>query len=223
MQQEAETPLIAPPSKDLSISVHHLAEALGEAVDIKDPYTHYHSQEVAAISLLLARALDLDEDSCSAIHIAGHLHDLGKIGICDTILLKDGPLTPVEWIEIRKHPVHGYNILRRVPGLTARNGIAEMVLCHHERFGGGGYPQGIRGRDIPLGGRILAVADTISAMSSRRSYRAALPWHVIVAEIERVEGTQLDPFVVQAFHGVQEQVRRALKKGEDPVDALTEQ
>lgn len=91
VKQTAELPLIAVPSSDLSISVHHLAEALGEAVDIKDPYTHHHSQEVAVISLLLARALGLDEQCCSAIHIAGHLHDLGKIGICDEILKKMGP------------------------------------------------------------------------------------------------------------------------------------
>jgi HD-GYP domain-containing protein (c-di-GMP phosphodiesterase class II) len=222
MKQISEVPLIAAPSSDLSISVHHLAEALGEAVDIKDPYTHHHSQEVAVISLLLARALGLEEDSCAAIHVAGHLHDLGKIGICDEILKKEGPLTTAEWMEMRKHPVHGFNILRQVPGLTARNGIAEMVLCHHEYFDGGGYPQGISGRAIPLGGRILAVADTVSAMASKRSYRGALPWQAIVAEVGRVAGTQLDPFVVQAFFMVKEQICEWLLGEDNPVEAIAE-
>ncbi len=199
MKQTPVMPSIAAPASDFSISVHHFAEALGEAVDIKDAYTHHHSQEVAVLSLLLARAIGLDEASCTAIHIAGHLHDLGKIGISDQVLQKNGPLTPSEWEEMRKHPVHGYNILCQVPGLTARNGIAEMVLCHHERFGGGGYPQGLQGKDIPLGGRILAVADTISAMIGQRSYRGPCPWHTIVDELQQVSGSQLDPFVIQAF------------------------
>jgi HD-GYP domain-containing protein (c-di-GMP phosphodiesterase class II) len=212
-KETSDFPLIAAPSCDLSISVHHLAEALGEAIDIKDPYTHHHSQEVAVIGLLLARALDLDEESCSAIHVAGHLHDLGKIGVSDGILTKNGPLSAVEWAEMKRHPIHGFNILRQIPGLTARNGIAEMVLCHHECFDGSGYPQGLRGRAIPLGGRILAVADTVSAMASRRSYREPRSWQEILDEVERVNGTQLDPFAVEAFFRVGEQIREWLLGG----------
>ncbi len=222
LEQASELPLIATPSSDLSISVHHLAEALGEAVDIKDPYTHHHSQEVAVISLLLARALDLDEDSCSAIHIAGHLHDLGKIGVSDGILTKNGALTALEWVEMRRHPIYGFNILRQIPGLTARNGIAEMVLCHHECFDGSGYPQGLKGRAIPLGGRILAVADMVSAMASRRSYREPRTWPDILDEVERVNGAQLDPFTVEAFFKVSERIREWLLGGarETPAKAL---
>jgi len=222
MNQTPIMPSIAAPSSDFSISVHHFAEALGEAVDIKDAYTHHHSQEVAVLSLLLARAINLDEASCTAIHIAGHLHDLGKIGVSDQVLQKEGPLTSLEWEEMRKHPIHGYNILRHVSGLTARNGIAEMVLCHHERFGGGGYPQGLQGGDIPLGGRILAVADTISAMIGQRNYRGPRPWHTIIEELRQVSGSQLDPFVVQAFFTVEEQVHDWLLGEDTPSEATQE-
>ncbi len=145
MKQAPAIPSIAIPSSDFSISIHHFAKALGEAVDIKDPYTHHHSQEVAVLSLLLARAIGLNEASCTAIHIAGHLHDLGKIRVRDQVLQKDSPLTADEWKEIRKHPIYGYNILHQVPGLTARNGIAEMVLCHHEQFSGISLRAFIRG------------------------------------------------------------------------------
>ncbi len=213
-KQTSDLPLIAVPSSDLSISVHHLAEALGQAVDIKDPYTHHHSQEVAVISLLLARALGIGEECCSAIHIAGHLHDLGKIGISDGILKKEGPLTGEEWTEMKKHPLFGYNILCQVPGLTATNGIAEMVLSHHEFFNGCGYPQELRGRAIPLGGRILAVADTVSAMASHRGYRKARPWQEILDEVDRVNGSQLGPFTVSAFFSVSETIREWLLGGE---------
>lgn len=222
LRQAPELPLIAVPSSDLSISVYHLAEALGEAVDIKEPYTHHHSQEVAVISLLLARALDLGEESCSAIHIAGHLHDLGKIGVSDRVLTKDGPLNAVEWVEMWRHPIHGYNILRQIPGLTSRNGIAEKVLCHHEWFNGAGYPQGLKGRAIPLGGRILAVADMVSVMASRCSYREPRSWREILDEVGRVNGTQLDLFTVKAFFVVSERIREWLLGGvrENPVETM---
>ncbi len=210
MTPVAEISAITAPASDFSISVHHFAEALGEAVDIKDQYTHHHSQEVAVISFLLARAIGLDEASCTAVHIAGHLHDLGKIGISDLVLQKNGPLTASEWAEMRQHPRYGYNILHQIPGLSATNGIAEMVLSHHERFDGGGYPQGLQGTAIPLGGRILAVADTISAMTGKRSYRKPLPWEVVVDELKRVSGFQLDPFVIDIFLTMNEQIHNWL-------------
>ncbi len=222
-QDSARPPSINASFRDLTISVHHFAEALSAAVDIKDQYTHNHSEEVAVVSLLIARAIGLDEASCTAVHIAGHLHDLGKIGVSDQVLQKEGPLTSSEWEEMRKHPIHGYNILHKIPGLTSTNGIAEMVLCHHERFGGGGYPNGLQGKDIPLGGRILAVADTISAMTGQRSYRSSRPWHAVVDEIKRVSGTQLDPFVVEAFFRVDEQIHDWLLGEEDtPREATSE-
>ena len=222
MTQAPEPQSIAVPSSDFSISVHHFAEALGEAVDIKDQYTHHHSQEVAVINLLIARAIGLDEPSCAAIHIAGHLHDLGKIGVSDQTLQKEGTLTSSEWEEVRMHPIHGYNILRQIPGLTARNGIAEIVLSHHERFSGGGYPYGLQGRDIPLGARILAVADTISAMTGQRSYRDSRPWHAVLDEIKRVSGTQLDPFVVDAFFTVDRQIHDWLLGESPPLKSTSE-
>ncbi len=218
----AEVSAIAVPARDFSISVHHLAEALGEAVDIKDQYTHHHSQEVAVISFLLARAIGLEEASCTAVHIAGHLHDLGKIGISDLVLQKNGPLTAAEWAEMRQHPQHGYNILHQIPGLSATNGIAEMVLSHHERFDGGGYPQGLQGTAIPLGSRILAVADTISAMTGKRSYRKPLPWDKVITELKRVSGTQLDPFMIDIFLTISEQIYNWLLSENEQSETMLE-
>ncbi len=188
------------------LTLHQFAESLGAAIDVKDDLTCTHSQEVAVLSRHIARAMGLAESRCEAIHIAGHLHDLGKIGIPDHILKKDGPLSNEEWQIMRQHPAMGYSILKPVQALTEGERIADMVLSHHERFDGGGYPNGLAGEAIPLGARIIAVADAMSAMIGHRRYRQEDPWEEAVAEINRCRGSHFDPAVVAAFLRVAEDV-----------------
>ena len=143
--------------------IHQLAESLGKAIDAKATYTLAHSEEVAVISQTLALSMGLGHQMADLIHVAGHLHDLGKIGVPDEILAKTSPLTPKEWLEIRKHPVIGADILAPIACLR-ECGIVDMVRAHHERFDGSGYPKGLTGGQIPLGARIITVADSLSAM-----------------------------------------------------------
>ena len=152
----------------LSLSLHQFAESLGNAVDAKDHCTRSHSEEVAAVGRLIALGLGLDPAQADMIHIAGHLHDIGKIGLPDAILGKTGPLTPAEWAMVRLHPVIGADIVRPVAALTGPGGIADMILHHHERFDGGGYPHGLRRspRHRPAQGAAQE-ADPTCALSAR--------------------------------------------------------
>ncbi len=149
-------------------AIHQFAESLGNAIDAKDPYTEKHSLEVAEISRILALSLGLGKKRADIIHIAGHLHDIGKIGVPDRILNKRGELNEDEWTAIRRHPQIGADILRPVREIAGA-GICEIVLYHHERYDGRGYPRGLRGKAIPLGARIIAAADSLSAMTGCRS------------------------------------------------------
>lgn len=187
------------------IALHQLATSLGNTVDAKDSETYNHSHEVADISEILARALQLSSDDVEAIHIAGHLHDIGKIGIPDSILKKQGPLTDEEWCWMKKHPEMGAKIIMPVEAFNI-SGITNMVLCHHERFDGTGYPNRLRGDAIPLGARIIAVADTLSALLQNRPYRKGCSFPEAMAEIIRCSGTQLDPVVVTALIGCQQEL-----------------
>jgi HD-GYP domain-containing protein (c-di-GMP phosphodiesterase class II) len=126
----------------------------------------------------------------------GLLHDIGKIGVSDTILHKPGPLTEDEWVDMRRHPKIGHDMIREIPFLS---GAATIVLAHHERFDGKGYPTGLKSEEIPLGARIFVLADTFDAMTSDRPYRRALSPEVSREEIIRCSGTQFDPRCVQAF------------------------
>lgn len=180
----------------LLISLHQFAEALGEAVDVKDHYTRSHSVVVAEVAQHIAVGMGLSAPRCEEVHVAGHLHDLGKIGLPDRVLQATGSLIPEDWSEVKRHPVLGYEILRHVPLLAQPGGIAEMVLYHHERYDGTGYPFGLRGEEIPLGARIIAVADAFSAMVDDRVYRKGLAVELVFAEIARCAGSQFDPGVV---------------------------
>ena len=190
--------------------IHQFAEALGQVVDIKDKYTHAHSMEVAEIGYLLAYHLGLDGNGCDAVHVAGHLHDLGKIGIADRILQKAGPLDPEERREIERHPVIGHEIIRHIDALRRPGGIAAMVLHHHEKYDGSGYPGGLRGEQIPAGARILAVADAVSAMTGARNYRPAKGWEEVREEVVRNAGRHFDPEVAAAFLAIEATVRDLL-------------
>ncbi len=190
-------------------AIHQFSESLGNAIDAKDPYTERHSLEVAEISRILANSLELGTEAANIIHIAGHLHDIGKIGVPDAIIHKQGPLTGAERLCMRRHPEIGADILRPVQEIAA-SGICEMVLYHHERYDGNGYPFGIKGEAIPLGARIIAVADSLSAMTGTRIYRAAKNFDAALDEIVRCTGTQFDSAVVTALLTERENVHNIM-------------
>jgi HD-GYP domain-containing protein (c-di-GMP phosphodiesterase class II) len=170
--------------------------ALTEAIDARDHYTKSHSEHVTEFALAIAEEMDLDEHTKRIIEDAARLHDIGKIGIHDYILLKPGRLTPEEWEEIKLHSLTGERILEP---LTFLNGTISIIRSHHERYDGKGYPDGLKGEEIPLGARILAVADSYDAMTSERPYRKALSKEEAKKELIDNKGKQFDPEVVDAF------------------------
>lgn len=178
-------------------TAHELAESLGRAVDARDQRLFQHSEVVADLSSLLAQVHGLTPRQTSMVHMAGHLHDVGKIGIPDAILNKPGPLNPAEWAVMQRHPAIGATILKPVSVFRGRPGVCEMVAAHHERFDGSGYPHGLRGAEIPLGARIIAVADSLSAMTEERPYRKGLTVEAALQEVAQGAGTQFDPSVVR--------------------------
>lgn len=174
-------------------------EGLVDALDRRDHYTCEHSRRVGVLARLTAETLRLKPDQVAVIETAARLHDVGKIGIKSSVLMKPAGLSDHEWREMRTHPEVGAALLGQFPQFAMGR---ELVLAHHERWDGGGYPRGLRGEAIPLGARIIAVCDTWDAMSSHRAYRRALPIEVAYAEMERVRGTQFDPAVLDAFFTV---------------------
>lgn len=196
--------------------LHELAESLGAAVDAKDPHTWQHSAEVAVVAHALALEMGVPYHRASIIHVAAHLHDVGKIGVPDSILRKAGPLSDTEWEMLRMHPAIGAGIIRPVKALRDC-GILEMVLHHHERYDGCGYPDGLSREDIPLGARIIAVSDSFSAMLQSRPYRAALDLTTAFKEIRDNAGTQFDPAVVRAFCAIHDKLYELLQavRGQD--------
>jgi response regulator RpfG family c-di-GMP phosphodiesterase len=174
-------------------------EALVTALDAREHETRAHSQRVRDYTLTLAALMGFDGDSLIQVGRGALLHDVGKIGVPDSILLKPDRLTPEEWVEMKRHPQIGYDILQNIRFLSAS---AEIVLCHQERWDGRGYPNGLKGGSIPLGARIFAVVDTLDAMTSNRPYRKALSFEEAVREIRHCSGTQFDPQVVEAFFSV---------------------
>lgn len=174
--------------------------ALVTALDSRDEETQGHSLRVAKYTLKLAELLGWgDTEQLKTLEYGALLHDIGKIGIPDAILKKPGKLTDSEWTVMRTHPEVGYKILNKIEFLEE---ASEIVLFHHERFKGSGYPSGLKGKDIPIGARIFAVADTVDAMTSERPYRSALSFEEASAELKKFSGIQFDPRVVDAFHSV---------------------
>jgi HD-GYP domain-containing protein (c-di-GMP phosphodiesterase class II) len=171
-------------------------EALAEAMDLREQETGLHSKRVASHTLLLARHHFNKLEDLREIYWGSLLHDIGKIGVPDAILLKQGKLSDQEWQVMRQHPDQGHDIVKKLPLLAM---AGEIVLCHEERFDGSGYPSGLKGDQIPLAARLFAVIDTLDAMTFDRPYRKALPFDVAKAEIERMAGSQFDPKVVQTF------------------------
>lgn len=171
-------------------------EALVSALDAREHETRAHSQRVREYTLTLARQLGLKNDALIQVGRGALLHDVGKIGVRDSILLKPDKLNEDEWEEMKRHPRIGYDILQSIGFLSS---AAEIVLCHQERWDGNGYPNRLAGRDIPLGARIFSLADTLDAMTSDRPYRKALAFDAALREIRSCSGTQFDPEIADAF------------------------
>ncbi|SHJ24029.1 HD-GYP domain-containing protein [Halodesulfovibrio aestuarii] len=197
--------------REVLSSLHLFAESLGNAIDAKDHCTCLHSEEVAIISQAIGVQLGLSPMETQLLHIAGHLHDIGKIGVPDSILKKDNALTDEEYLEIKRHPQLGAEIVTPVMGAVGNGEVVKIILHHHERYDGKGYPEGLCGKDIPLGARIIAVADSLSAMLQNRPYRNAMEYEQAVAEIVRSAGTQFDPVVVAAFLQIQDSISELLQ------------
>ena len=182
-------------------------DALVRAVDRKDRYTRRHSQQNAEFAVALGKSVGLSEGAVNALRIAGLLHDVGKIGIPDDVLRKPGPLTDEERAIMREHVVLGNLIVHGVPNLQD---VSDAVYSHHERWDGSGYPRGLKGEEIPLSGRIMALVDAYSAMILDRPYRAALTHEEAIAELRDNAGTQFDPSLVEPFIALLEGQRRAV-------------
>lgn len=171
-------------------------EVLRKTVEVKDVYTRGHSDRVSEYSLLIGEKLNLPPEQMKTLKIGALFHDIGKIGIPDAILLKTDKLTDDEYSEIKNHPAIGAHILSNASIFAD---IIPIVKHHHERYDGKGYPARLAGEDIPYLARIVAVADTFDAMTSRRSYRQALDFDYTTNEIERCKGTQFDPAIADVF------------------------
>ena len=173
-----------------------LLHSLTSAVDAKDTYTCGHSERVALVSRHLAQQMGLADRDVEQVYMAGLLHDVGKIGVPEAVLQKNGKLTDEEFEQIKKHPEIGARILQDVKQIRD---IVPGVLHHHERYDGRGYPMRLAGKDIPLLGRVICLADCFDAMTSSRTYRRALPLEVALTEIRRCSGTQFDPALAEVF------------------------
>lgn len=182
--------------RDLRAQTRETLFALADAIDARDPYTFQHSQRVAQHAEMIARQMNLAYDEIDVLAASARIHDLGKIGMPDSLLLKPGVFTPEERQAFQKHVAVGEKLLARFPifGLGR-----EIVQDHHEKYDGTGYPRGKKGEQIPLGARILAVADAFDAMTSDRPYRNAMAREQAIAELQKFSGAQFDPRVVQAF------------------------
>ena len=171
-------------------------KALARALEAKDEYTQGHSARVAEESVNIARYLSLSDAEVQRMWLAGYLHDIGKIGIKEAVLNKAGKLDEEEWNLIQQHPVVAGKILGPIPELSD---IIDIIVHHHERYDGSGYPDGLEGSSIPLGARILSVADAYDALTSRRPYRDALASDEALRILEAAAGTQFDPVIARAF------------------------
>jgi response regulator RpfG family c-di-GMP phosphodiesterase len=174
-------------------------KALAAALETRDRETHGHSERVVSFSLRLGRELKLTGESLRSLEFGALLHDIGKIGVPDAILHKPTQLCAEEWVNMRRHPVHGQQILQ---GIEFLEGAARVVGQHHEKWDGTGYPAGLRGEEIDLNARIFAVADAFDAITSDRVYRSGRSYEVAVAELEEFAGRQFDPAVVAAFRRI---------------------
>ena len=181
---------------ELSIAYDATLEGWAKALELRDRETEGHAHRVIEMTLQIANRIGIQGEILQHIRRGALLHDIGKMGIPDSILLKPGPLTPNEWEIMRQHPVHAYEMLKTIGYLSP---ALEIPYCHHERWDGNGYPQGLTGKDIPLSARIFAVVDVWDALTSVRPYRAAWSEDQVLEYIQRESGRHFDPQVVNAF------------------------
>jgi putative nucleotidyltransferase with HDIG domain len=174
-------------------------QALTAALETRDSETHGHSERVVTFSLRLGREYGLNAQEMKALEFGSLLHDIGKIGVPDAILLKPAKLTDEEWIRMRQHPLHGQQILR---GIKFLEGAARVVAQHHEQWDGSGYPLGLKGEEIDICARIFSVADAFDAITSDRVYRKGRAYEAAAKELDEWSNRQFDPKVVEAFHRV---------------------
>jgi HD-GYP domain-containing protein (c-di-GMP phosphodiesterase class II) len=225
---EAELELLAAVGNQAGIALHRarlmeeverlffdVMKAIASLIDAKDGYTHKHSERVSAFGVRLARQLGFDADSRAVVELSGLLHDVGKIGVPDAILNKPGKLTDEEFTQMRLHPVHGARILSQIQSARVVN-ILPGVRFHHERWDGKGYPDGLKGEEIPMLGRVLGVADFLDALSSDRSYRKGLSLDEALNMVKDLEGKAFDPVVVKAAVELHEKGELALPAEPNP-------
>jgi putative nucleotidyltransferase with HDIG domain len=192
----ARTEMLRQAMENLEHSYDVTLEALGDALDLRDSETEGHSKRVTAYTIALARAMGISPSQIKIIARGAFLHDIGKMAIPDDILRKPGKLTEEEQVVMREHCSRGYHMLRKIPFLSE---AAEIVFSHQEHFDGSGYPSGLSGGEIPIGSRIFAIADTLDAITSDRTYRKARSFDAAREEILKHSGTQFDPNVVEVF------------------------
>jgi HD-GYP domain-containing protein (c-di-GMP phosphodiesterase class II) len=197
-------------AEELRRSYMATVRALSNAVEARDAYTGQHAERVAAYGMELARVVGLDEERAAEIEFGFLLHDVGKVAVPDAILFKSGPLTPEEYALIRRHPIIGRMILRDVHFLGEGR---QVVSHHHERWDGGGYPDGLAGEDIPRAARVFAVADALDALTTDRPYRPAAPFPRAREIIRAAAGTQFDPGVVAAYDTIPDERFVAIRDG----------
>jgi diguanylate cyclase (GGDEF)-like protein len=188
--------------------------SLVSVVEARDPYVYGHSRRVNTYAVALAEAIGLLPNEVSKVSTAALLHDIGKIGIPDKVLNKKGGLNEEDWRAVKAHPRLGANIISNIPNLVP---CVSSILYHHERWDGGGYPEGLKGKEIPIEARILAIADSFEAMTSARPYRPALSLEQVVKELTQGAGHQFDPQLVEVFIGIIEAgLPEKVKTGQDP-------
>ncbi len=196
---------------DLRELFYKTIKSISSALDAKDPYTHGHSLRVTLYSLILAKELGLDDKTLEEIETAGLLHDIGKVGIPQKILCKPGKLTDEEFEIMKSHTEQGEKIVKKIKKLDV---ISNWLKSHHERWDGHGYPAGLKGEDIHISARIIAIADTYDAMTSTRSYRTALTHEVAISEIAKCAGSQFDPNLAKLFINIQDEILAAKENPE---------
>jgi HD-GYP domain-containing protein (c-di-GMP phosphodiesterase class II) len=207
---DAELELLAAVGNQAGVALHRarlideverlfldVMKAIASLIDAKDGYTHQHSERVAAYGVKLARQLGFNADSRAIVELSGLLHDVGKIGVPDAILNKPGRLTDQEFAEMRLHPLHGARVLSNIQSEKILS-LLPGVKYHHERWDGKGYPEGLKGDEIPLLGRVLAVADFLDALTSDRAYRKGVSLDDAMRMLQDLGGEAFDPLVVKA-------------------------
>ena len=196
---QKQTEQIRNTMNELHTAYDNTLTALVKALDAREKEVGSHSERVMNFSIFMADKLGIVGKELEQLSKGALLHDIGKIGITDNILLKSGKLYENEWVEMRRHPQIGYDIMSEISFLK---GPAEIILTHHERFDGNGYPHKLKGRQIPIGSRIFGLVDTLDAMTTDRPYRQALPFDAVISEVKKYCGIQFDPEIADIFFSI---------------------